>query len=46
MEGDGWGRIADIDADVKESSISIKAKQLVDMILSTLHEAGSLSENA
>ncbi|KAF9134647.1 Centromere/kinetochore protein zw10 [Mortierella sp. GBA39] len=45
-EDDGWGRIADIDTDVKESCISLKAKQLVDMILSTLHEAGSLSENA
>ncbi|KAG0065259.1 Centromere/kinetochore protein zw10 [Linnemannia elongata] len=45
-ESDGWGRIADTDTDVKESCISLKAKQLVDMILSTLHEAGSLSENA
>lgn len=45
-EGDGWDRMVDIDTDVKESCISFKAKQLVDIILSTLREAGSLSENA
>ncbi|KAF8931082.1 Centromere/kinetochore protein zw10 [Haplosporangium gracile] len=45
-DGDGWGRIAETDTDVKESCISLKAKQLMDMILSTLHEAESLNENA
>ncbi|KAF9920529.1 Centromere/kinetochore protein zw10 [Linnemannia zychae] len=44
-DGDSWGRITDLDTDVKESSISVKAKQIVDMILSTLHEARSLNEN-
>ncbi|KAF9125270.1 actin organization and endocytosis protein [Mortierella sp. 14UC] len=45
-DGDDWGRIADSDTDIKESSVSVKAKQLVGMVLSTLYEAGSLSEIA
>ncbi|KAG0379268.1 Centromere/kinetochore protein zw10 [Mortierella sp. AD032] len=40
---DGWGRIVDSDTDIKESSVSVNAKQLVEMILSTLDEAKSLS---
>jgi hypothetical protein len=45
-DGSGWSRIADPDMDIKGSSISMKAKQLVEMVLSTLYEAGSLSEFA
>ncbi|KAF9086758.1 Centromere/kinetochore protein zw10 [Mortierella sp. AD031] len=45
-DGDSWGRITDPDTDVKESSISVKAQRLVEMVLATLHEAESLSENA
>ncbi|KAG0279470.1 Centromere/kinetochore protein zw10 [Linnemannia exigua] len=36
----------DPDTDIKESSVSMNAKQLVEMILSTLHEAKSLSVTA
>ncbi|KAF9908592.1 Centromere/kinetochore protein zw10 [Linnemannia zychae] len=45
-DGDGWGRITEPDMDIKESSVSVKGKQLVEMVLSTLHEARSLSEIA
>ncbi|KAG0251028.1 Centromere/kinetochore protein zw10 [Mortierella polycephala] len=41
---DGWGHISDLDTELKDSSVSIKSKQLVDMVISTLKEAGSLSE--
>ncbi|KAF8938445.1 Centromere/kinetochore protein zw10 [Dissophora ornata] len=43
---DGWGRITDPDTDLKESSISVKSKHIIDMVLSTLKDAGSLSEAA
>ncbi|KAG0306340.1 Centromere/kinetochore protein zw10 [Dissophora globulifera] len=43
---DGWGRIVDPETDLRESSISVKSKQIVDMVLSTLKDAGSLNEAA
>ncbi|KAF9399657.1 Centromere/kinetochore protein zw10 [Mortierella sp. AD011] len=46
IEEDGWGRVIDMDTDLKESSISTKSKQIVEMVLKTLSEAGSLSEAA
>ncbi|KAF9965837.1 Centromere/kinetochore protein zw10 [Mortierella alpina] len=42
----GWGRISDPETALKDSSISVKSKTLVDMVLSTLNGAGSLSEAA
>ncbi|KAG0018050.1 Centromere/kinetochore protein zw10 [Entomortierella chlamydospora] len=46
IEEDGWGRVVDMDTDLKESSISTKSKQIVEIVLKTLNEAGSLSEAA
>ncbi|KAF9347060.1 Centromere/kinetochore protein zw10 [Mortierella sp. AD094] len=46
IDKDGWGRVVDMDTDLKESSISTKSKQIVEMVLKTLSEAGSLSEAA
>ncbi|KAF9184217.1 Centromere/kinetochore protein zw10 [Haplosporangium sp. Z 11] len=43
-DDDSWGHISDLDTELKDSSVSIKSKQLVDMVFSTLKEAGSLSE--
>ncbi|KAF9296965.1 Centromere/kinetochore protein zw10 [Mortierella antarctica] len=45
QERSSWS-IGDHDTDLKESSISIKAKQLVDMILTTLQGAAPLSADA
>ncbi|KAG0366214.1 Centromere/kinetochore protein zw10 [Gamsiella multidivaricata] len=45
-DGGDWGRIHDPDLDLKESSVSIKSSQLMDMVLNTLHDAHSLSEAA
>ncbi|GJJ70611.1 protein transport protein DSL1/ZW10 [Entomortierella parvispora] len=36
-----WGRIRNLNADIRDTCISIKAKKLVEMILQTLHEAES-----
>ncbi|KAF9986114.1 Centromere/kinetochore protein zw10 [Modicella reniformis] len=48
LEGNGgaWGRIVDPDADLKDTSISIKSKQIIEMVLTTLKSAGSLSTAA
>ncbi|KAG0212393.1 Centromere/kinetochore protein zw10 [Mortierella sp. GBA30] len=40
----GWGRINDPETALKDSSVSVKPKKLIDMVLSTLHDAASLSE--
>lgn len=45
QERSSWS-IGDHDTDLKESSISIKAKQLVDMVLTTLQGAAPLSADA
>ncbi len=41
-----WGRISDPETALKDSSISIKSKTLIEMVLSTLNGAGTLSEAA
>ncbi|KAF9918072.1 Centromere/kinetochore protein zw10 [Lobosporangium transversale] len=41
-----WDSIKDPEMDLKDSSISMKSKQIVDMITSTLGEAMSLNEEA
>ncbi|KAF9205500.1 Centromere/kinetochore protein zw10 [Haplosporangium sp. Z 27] len=46
MDQDGWGRVVDTDTDLRDSSISIKSKQIIEMVLKTLGDAGSLSEAA
>ncbi|KAI1302433.1 Centromere/kinetochore protein zw10 [Mortierella claussenii] len=43
---DNWGRLCEPGADVEESLISTKPKQILDMILSILNDAGSLNEAA
>ncbi|KAF9427337.1 hypothetical protein BGZ94_005084 [Podila epigama] len=45
QERNSWS-ISDPDTDLKESSISIKAKRLIDMIVATLQEAKPLSADA
>jgi hypothetical protein len=41
-----WGHINDSDTDLKETSISLKSKQIIDMVLGILKDASSLSEAA
>ncbi|KAF9107846.1 Centromere/kinetochore protein zw10 [Mortierella sp. AM989] len=46
INDDGWGQVVDSDTDLKDSSISTKSKQIIEMVLKTLADAGSLSEAA
>ncbi|KAK3817203.1 MAG: Centromere/kinetochore Zw10-domain-containing protein [Benniella sp.] len=41
-----WGHINDSDTDLKETSISLKSKQIIDMVLGILKDASSLSAAA
>ncbi|KAF9437148.1 Centromere/kinetochore protein zw10 [Entomortierella beljakovae] len=43
---DGWDRVDDPDTNLKDSSISTKSRQIVEMVLKTLNDANSLSEAA
>ncbi|KAG0052997.1 Centromere/kinetochore protein zw10 [Gryganskiella cystojenkinii] len=45
-QGGGWGRIRDPDTNLKDSCISTKAKQLIDIVLETLREAELQGESA
>ncbi|KAG0233219.1 Centromere/kinetochore protein zw10 [Mortierella sp. GBA43] len=44
--GGVWGQIVDADTDLKETSVSMKSKQIIDMVLGILRDASSLSAAA